>query len=44
MLHANGHHVAVSIEPLDAAIARILSASESPVTRHARLDAAAGDS
>jgi cell wall-associated NlpC family hydrolase len=44
MLHANGHHVAVSIEPLNTAIARILSAGEGPVTRHARLDAAAGDS
>jgi hypothetical protein len=44
MLHCNGHHMAVAIENLDAAVARISGAGEGPVTRHARLDAAAGDS
>ena len=43
LLHANSHHMAVAIEALDAARARILDAGEGSVTRHARLDAATGD-
>jgi hypothetical protein len=43
LLHANSDHMAVAIEALDAARARILDAGEGPVTRHARLDAATGD-
>jgi hypothetical protein len=43
MLHANGHHVAVGVEKLETAVARILGLGEGPVTRHARLDATAGD-
>jgi cell wall-associated NlpC family hydrolase len=43
LLHANGKDMAVSIEALEAARARILAAGDGPVTRHARLDAAAGD-
>ena len=43
LLHCNAHHMAVAIEPLDAVQARILDAGEGPVTRHARLDGAAGD-
>jgi cell wall-associated NlpC family hydrolase len=39
MLHANGHHMATVIEPLDEAVARIEAAGGGPVTRHARLDA-----
>ena len=44
LLHCNAHHMAVSIEPLETVRARILAAGEGPVTRHARLDAAAGES
>jgi cell wall-associated NlpC family hydrolase len=44
LLHCNAHHMAVAIEPLEATRARILAAGEGPVTRHARLDATAGDS
>ena len=43
MLHANAGQMAVTIEPLAAAARRILAAGEGPVTRHARLDAAAPD-
>jgi cell wall-associated NlpC family hydrolase len=43
MLQASGHYMAVVVENLDAAIARILAAGEGPVTRHARLDDAVGD-
>jgi len=43
LLHCNAHHMAVAIEPLETARARILAAGEGPVTRHARLDTAAGD-
>ena len=43
LLHCNAHHMAVAIEPLETARARILAAGEGPVTRHARLDAATGD-
>ncbi len=43
MLHSSGHVMAVTIEELDAAKARILAAGEGPPSRHARLDAAAGD-
>ncbi len=42
MLHANGHAMAVSIEDLEAAKARILAAGEGAATRHARLDGAPG--
>ncbi|HSF93568.1 MAG TPA: NlpC/P60 family protein [Thermohalobaculum sp.] len=42
MLHANAHHMACAIEPLEGARARILAIGEGPVLRHARLDA--GDS
>ena len=44
LLHCNGHHMAVAIEALETARARILAGGEGKVTRHARLDAAAGDS
>ncbi len=44
LLHCSGHHMAVAIEALETVQARILTAGEGPVTRHARLDAAAGDS
>jgi cell wall-associated NlpC family hydrolase len=40
LLHANGHHMAVAIEPLETARARILAAGEGPVLRNARLDEA----
>lgn len=39
LLHANAHHMAVAIEPLDNARARILGAGEGPITHIARLDA-----
>ena len=38
LLHANAHHMAVAVEPLAAASARIEAAGGGPVTRHARLD------
>ena len=44
MLHASAHRMDVMIEPLEAVRARILKAGEGPITRHARLDAAAEDS
>jgi cell wall-associated NlpC family hydrolase len=44
MLHSNGHYMAVVVETLDTAVARILGAGEGPVTRHARLDAKPGGS
>lgn len=37
ILHANAHHMAVAIEPLDAAIARIAAQGDGPVTAHKRL-------
>ncbi len=37
LLHANAHSMSVAYEPLTAAIARIESQGEGPVTRHARL-------
>lgn len=40
MLHANGHHMAVAIEPLETARSRILAVGEGPVLRHRRLDEA----
>ena len=43
LLHCGAHHMAVAIEPLETARARMLAAGKGPVTRHARLDAAAGD-
>jgi len=38
LLHANAHHMAVAIEPLAEARARIESAGDGPMIRHARLD------
>jgi cell wall-associated NlpC family hydrolase len=40
MLHANAHHMAVAVEPLECARARILASGGGPVTRLARLDGA----
>jgi cell wall-associated NlpC family hydrolase len=37
LLHANAHHMAVVKEPLRAAMARIVSQGDGPVTRHSRL-------
>lgn len=37
LLHANAHHMATAYEPIAVAIARIESAGEGPVMRHARL-------
>lgn len=37
LLHANAHHMRVTYEPLQAAIARIAAQGDGPVTRHARL-------
>lgn len=37
LLHANAYHMAVAYEPLDAAIARIETRGDGPVTRRARL-------
>lgn len=37
LLHANAHHMAVTHEPIAAAIARISAQGGGPVTRHARL-------
>jgi cell wall-associated NlpC family hydrolase len=39
LLHANIHHMAVAVEPLAEAVARIEGNGGGPVTRHARLDA-----
>ena len=41
LLHANAHHMAVAIEPVAETAARIARTGGGPVTRHARLDAAA---
>jgi hypothetical protein len=40
IVHANGHHMATVIEPLDAAAARIEASGGGPITRRTRLDAA----
>ncbi|WP_192965202.1 C40 family peptidase [Phycobacter azelaicus] len=37
IIHANVHHMAVAIEPLDAAIKRIAAQGDGPVTAHKRL-------
>ncbi len=37
ILHANAHHMAVAHEPLEAAIARIETQGDGPVTAHKRL-------
>lgn len=37
LIHANAHHMAVSYEPLQAAIARIIDQGDGPVTAHKRL-------
>lgn len=37
LLHANAHHMAVALEPLTAALARIAAQGDGPVTRRARL-------
>jgi hypothetical protein len=42
--HTEATPMALASEALEATRARILDAGEGPVTRHARLDAAAGDS
>lgn len=42
LLHANAHHMAVTAEPLGTAVKRIKAKGDGPVTRRARLDAAAG--
>ena len=38
LLHANAHHMATVIEPLETVVARIEAVGEGPVTRRARLD------
>lgn len=38
LLHANAHTMAVTLEPLQAAITRILEQGDGPVTAHKRLD------
>ena len=37
LLHANAYHMAVALEPMDQAIARILEQGDGPVTAHKRL-------
>ena len=37
LIHANGHHMAVTVEPLMIAVARILEKSYGPVTSLRRL-------
>jgi cell wall-associated NlpC family hydrolase len=37
LIHANAHHMAVALEPLQPAIARILEQGDGPVTAHKRL-------
>ncbi|WP_170335678.1 C40 family peptidase [Ruegeria arenilitoris] len=37
LLHANAYHMAVAFEPMDKAIARIISQGDGPVTSHKRL-------
>lgn len=37
LLHANAHHMAVALEPLDAAIARIRDQGDGEVTAHKRI-------
>jgi cell wall-associated NlpC family hydrolase len=44
LLHCSAHQMAVTIEALETARGRMLAVGKGPVTRHARLDAAAGDS
>ena len=39
LIHANGHHMEVSVEPLAVAVARILEKSYGPVTGYRRLPA-----
>lgn len=38
LLHANAHHMAVTVEPLEEVRARIMAAGEGEITRRARLD------
>ena len=40
LIHANGHHMMVAVEPVRAAVARILAGSYGPVTSVRRIDAA----
>jgi cell wall-associated NlpC family hydrolase len=42
LLHANGHHMLIAVEPLRAAAARILEKSYGPVTSIRRLPGAPG--
>lgn len=37
LLHANAYHMAVALEPMDQAIARIVAQGDGPVTAHKRL-------
>ncbi|OED46786.1 NLP/P60 hydrolase [Rhodobacteraceae bacterium (ex Bugula neritina AB1)] len=37
LIHANAHDMAVALEPIDAAIARIMEQGDGPVTAHKRL-------
>ena len=37
LLHANAYHMAVALEPMDQAIARIKAQGDGPVTAHKRL-------
>lgn len=37
LIHANAHHMAVTYEPRDAAIARIMAQGDGPVTAHRRI-------
>ncbi|MFW8633462.1 NlpC/P60 family protein [Cribrihabitans pelagius] len=38
LIHANAHHMAVALEPIEAAIARIQAQGDGPVTAHKRLE------
>ncbi len=42
LLHANAFHMAVALDPMAEAIARIAAQGDGPVTRHARLTLPAG--
>lgn len=42
LIHANGHHMSVAVEPLEEAVARILAKSYGPVTSVRRITSSAG--
>ena len=44
LLHANAYHMAVALEPMDQAIARIDAKGDGPVTAHKRLQIACSES